>query len=250
MREQALAGILGVAGPAQPLGWISNDQPLSMVAVTNDRPAVAAQPSFPLTVLVRSDFVAGVQSALKLLHSYGATLPLTSPSAILLPPGGTGATIANPILFYIGRMLIIAPSAALTNPVTDPVALLPPASAGGTYSLASHVLNPAQYSVEPADLLALQCAPTMCSVIQLSQVSYVPIGPIFAAAGFYSPSPLPVPANSTQTGWTVLANTTGLVSGVTMLGDELSLLYRQDQIAASAFAAMLEWTWNGSTFAP
>jgi hypothetical protein len=41
---------------------------------------------------------------------------------------------------------------------------------------------------------------------------------------------------------TVLANTTGLVAGVIMPGDELSLLYRQDQIAASAFAAMLEWT--------
>ncbi len=250
MREQALAGILGVAGPAQPLGWISNDQPLSMVAVTNDRPTVAAQPSFPLSVLVRSDFVAGVQNALKLLHSYGGTLPLTSPSVILLPPGGTGATIANPILFYIGRMLTIAPSAALTNPVTDPVALLAPTGPGGDYWLASQVLNPAQYTVEPADLLALQCTPTTCSVIQLSQVSYVPIGPIFAAAGFYSPSPLPVPANSTQNGWIVLANTTGLVTGVTMLGDELSLLYRQDQIAASAFAAMLEWTWDGSTFAP
>jgi hypothetical protein len=251
MREQALAGILGVAGPAQPLGWISNDQPLSMVAVTNDRPAVTAQPSFPLSVLVRSDFVAGVQNALKLLHSYGGTLPLTSPSVILLPPGGTGATIANPILFYIGRMLTIAPSAALTNPASDPVALLlSSVSPGGDYSLASQVLNPAEYEVEPADLLALQCTPMTCSVIQLSQVTYVPIAPIFAAAGFYSPSPLAAPANSTQTAWTVLANTTGLVTGVTMLGDELSLLYRQDQIAASAFASMLEWTWNGSTFAP
>jgi hypothetical protein len=250
MREQALAGILGVAGPAQPLGWISNDQPLSMVAVTNDRPAVAAQPSFPLSVLVRSDFVARVQNALNLLHSYGGMLPLTSPSAILLPVGGTGATISNPILFYIGRMLTIAPSAALTNPASDPVALLSPASPGNDYLLASQVLNPATYVVEPADLLALQCTPSACSVIQLSQVSYVPIGPIFAAAGFYSPSPLPIPANSTSTAWTVLTNTTGLITGVTMLGDELSLLYRQDQIAASAFAAMLEWTWNGTTFAP
>ena len=41
-----------------------------------------------------------------------------------------------------------------------------------------------------------------------------------------------------------------LVAGVTTLGDELSLVYRQDQIAASAFAAMLTWTWNGAAFAP
>jgi hypothetical protein len=249
MREQALAGILGVAGPAQPLGWITNDQPLSMAAMPNDRPAVPAQPSFPLSVLVRSDFVAGVQNALNLLHSYGATLPLTSPPVILLPPGGTGATIPNPILFYVGRMLTIAPSAALTNPAADPVALFPPAGASTDYYLASQVLNPAQYSVPPADLSALQCTPTACSIVQLSQVQFVPIGPILAAAGFYSQAPLPVPTNSAQTAWTTLTNTTGLVDGVTTLGDELSLLYRQDQIAASAFAAMLEWTWNGSTFA-
>ncbi|MBV9016444.1 MAG: IPT/TIG domain-containing protein [Alphaproteobacteria bacterium] len=250
MREQTLAGILGVAGPTQPLGWISNELPLSMVAMTNDRPAVAAQASFPLTVLVRSDFVAGVTSALQTLHAYGATIPLTSPSVILLPPGGTGATIPQPVLFHLGRTLMIAPSAALANPASDPVAILLPGNAITGYSLASQVLNPGTYTVAPADVEAVQCTPTTSSVVQLSQVEYVPIAPFFEEAGFYSASPLPVPANTNQRSWAWLTNTTGLVAGVTKLGDELSLLYRQDQIAASAFAAMLTWTWNGTAFAP
>jgi hypothetical protein len=249
MREQALAGILGVAGPTQALGWISNDQPLSMVAVTNDRPAVAAQPSFPLTFLVRSDFVAGVQNALKALHGFGATLPLTSPSVILLPPGGTGAAIPLPTLFYLGRTLMIAPTAALDNPAADPVAILTPSGSFTSYFLASQVLNAATYGTAPADLQAVQCTPTSSSIAQLNDVQFVPLAPILAAAGYYSASPFPLPANTTQTSWTWLTNTTGLVAGVTLLGDELSLLYRQDQIAASAFGAMLTWTWNGTAFA-
>jgi hypothetical protein len=250
MREQALAGILGVAGPAQPLGWITNTQALSMVAVSNDRPPVAAQPSFPLSVLVRSDFVAPVQSALKMLHSYGGTLPLVSPSVILLPPGGTGATIPYPTLFYVGRTMTIAPTAGLVNPAADPIALIPPGGAMTDYALASQVLNAATYQVPPADLEAVQCTPTTEQIVQLSQVSFVPIAPILATAGFYSPSPFPVPANSTVTNWAWLTNVTGLVAGQTELGDELSLLYRQDQIAGSAFAAMLTWTWDGSAFSP
>jgi hypothetical protein len=247
MRGQALAGILGVAGPAVPLGWISNDLPLSMVAVSNDRPSVAAQASFPLSVLVRSDFVAGVQAAFSTLHGYGAALPLTGPSVVLLPLGGTGATIPMPILFYLGRTLMIAPSAALTNPSSDPVAVV--TSDGVNYYTASQVLNPAIYPTPPADLDALQCTPTSSTTIQLSQVDFVPIAPFFEVAGYYPPSPLPPPVNSTQTSWAWMTNTTGLVAGVTRLGDDLALLYRPDQIAASAFAAMLNWTWNGRAFA-
>lgn len=250
MREQALAGILGVAGPPQPLGWISNTQALSMVAVNNDRPPVAAQHSFPLTVLVRSDFVAAVQSALKALHSYGATLPLVSPSAILLPRGGTGATIPYPILFYLGRTLMISPAAALINPAADPIALIAPTGAMTDYALAAQVLNAATFPTPPMDLQAVQCTPTTQSVVPLSQVSFIRLAPILAAAGYYSPSPFPVPANSTATSWAWLTNTTGLVANQTQLGQELSLLYRQDQIAGSGFAAMLTWVWNGTAFAP
>ncbi len=39
MLSQVLAAILGVAGPTPALGWISNNQPLAFLQMTNDRPA-------------------------------------------------------------------------------------------------------------------------------------------------------------------------------------------------------------------
>jgi hypothetical protein len=255
MREQTLAGILGVAGPVEPLGWISDTQPLSMVAITNDRPAVTAQASFPLTVLVRSDFVGPMQAALKTLHSYGAMLPMTSPSAITLPPGGTGAPVPNAdsILFYIGRAIEIAPSAALSLPGVDPVALVS-STAVGPFQLGANVLNtptaPVPTSSQASgDLYAVAATTTSQTVIQMPESPYILIGPTLANAGYYPAFPVPVPANTTATTWSWLTNTTGLVAGVTKLGDELSMLYRQDQIAASVFASMLNWTWNGTAFA-
>ena len=88
--------------------------------------------------------------------------------------------------------------------------------------------------------------------MQLSRVQYLPVAPILGAAGFSSPMLLPVPADTTQLSWSSLTNATGLVAGVTTLGDDLSLLYRQNQIAGSASAAILTWTWTWTctAFAP
>lgn len=255
MQQQMLAGVLGIAGPTEPLGWIADNQPLSMVAITNDRPSVAAQASFPLTVLVRSDFVGPMQTALKTLHSYGTMLPMTSPSAIVLPTGGTGVSVPNAssILFYLGRAIQIAPSAALSLPGVDPVALVS-ANAVGPFQLAANVLNTPTAAVPTASqasgaLYAVACTSTAQTVVQMPESPYILIGPTLANAGYYPAFPVPVPANTGSTSWSWLTNTTGLVSGVTQLGDELSLLYRQDQISASVFASMLNWTWNGTAFA-
>jgi hypothetical protein len=251
--EQALAGALGVAGPAQPLGWTSNTQPLAMVAITNDRPSIPAQPSLPLTVLVRSDFASGVQAALKAIHAQGAALPLTGPSVITLPAGGTGTTAPmGRVLSYLGRTLTVAPNVALGDPAADAVALLSHAgTAPPVYGLYSRVLSTTA-PTNPADYDAVKCTQTSQTTVRLTQAAFVEIAPILATQGYYSPSPIPVPPNSAapdQT-WPVLTNTTGLVAGSTQLDDELSLLYRPDQIARSVFAAMLAWTWNGQTFAP
>lgn len=256
MREQALAGVLGVAGPTQALGWITNTMPLSMVPIPNDRPPVSGQSSVPLTVLIRSDFVGPLQSALKTLHSYGATLPLTSPSVITLPKGGTGSSAPTGpnILFYLGRAVSIAPNMAITVPGADPIALVS-ANPKGPFQLASNVLPPVTANVPPAlqtpaDLFAVVCTPTSQSVTELINSSYIYFAPILAIAGYYPLFPIPVPASSASKNWAWLINTTGLVAGSTELGDELSLLYRQDQIASSVFASMLTWTWNGSAFTP
>jgi hypothetical protein len=249
MREQALAGILGVAGPNPPLGWISNSQPLAMVAITNDRPAGAAQPTLPLTVLVRSDFVSAVKSAIASLHQFGATLPLSGGSVLQLPQATPGSGVPTDILKYLGRVLTVAPTAALTTPGTDPLALIRPHGSSGDYEVAAQVLSATANPVLPADYDALVCTVTGSSVVELPAGTFVAVPPVLATAGFYPTSPLPTPANNTQTDWARFTNVTALVPGVSRLGDELSALYNPQTVATSVFAGILDWVWNGAAFA-
>ncbi len=249
MREQALAGILGVAGPNPPLGWISNTMPLAMVNLTNDRPAGVAQPSLPLVVLVRSDFVNAVKAAVATVHSYGATLPFASASVLQLPAGSPGAVAPADILPYLGRELMLAPTAALVNPQTDPLALVRVSGTTNPFQPAANVLGAASQTVTPANYDAVGCTATTSSTVTLNNASFVLLAPILATAGFYPATPLPVPANNAQTAWAKLTNVTGLIAGTTHLGDELSLLYNAQTIANSVFASMLGTVWNGTTFA-
>jgi hypothetical protein len=248
MREQALAGILGVAGPNPPLGWISNSQPLAMVDLANDRPPGPAQPTIPLAVLVRSDFVGAVKAAMAAVHSYGATIPFASPPVLQLPPGAPGATPPADILSYLGREVCLAPAAALADPATDPLAIVRPAGTTKPWQIAARVLVAASATVAPADYDAIRCTATASSTVTLTGARLVPLAPILASAGFYPAAPLPMPANSTQTAWSTLTNITGLTAGVTRLGDELSLLYNAQTIASSVFASVVDWVWNGSAF--
>jgi IPT/TIG domain len=248
MREQALAGILGVAGPSTPLGWISNSLPLAMVSVTNDRPAGSAQPTLPLSVLVRSDFVNPLKLAIAAVHQYGATIPFAGGSVLQLPAGTPGATLPSDVLKYIGRELSLAPTAALVNAATDPLALVRLTGAGDPFAVASNVLTATSVTVTPANYDAIQCTATTSATVNLTGASLVPLAPILANAGFYPALPLPLPANNTQTAWATFTNVTGLVPGTTMLGDELSLLFNSQTIANSVFAGMLGAVWNGTTF--
>jgi hypothetical protein len=247
MREQALAGILGVAGPTTPLGWTSTI-PLSMVAVTNDRPAGAAQPTIPLTFYVRSDFVTPTNAALTFLHQRGCTLPLAS-AAPRLPAGMPGATPPADALPFLGRTLDVVASTALNDPATDPIALVKPQGSATPFQIASNVLNGASVTVPPAAYDAVKCNATTCSTVTLASQSLVDVGPVLANAGFYPGSPLSQPTNDTDSAWARFTNVTGLVSGTTKLGDELALLYDAPTIAGSAFAGALDWVWNGSAFA-
>lgn len=249
MREQALAGILGVAGPTPAQGWIDGTMPLSMVSLVNDRPAGPAQPSIPVNFLVRSDFVSAVQGALKTLHATGATLPFTGPPVITLPPGSAGASLPSNTLYYLGRTLTVAPQAALVAPATDPIALIRASGTSDPFAVAANVLNPGTTPVTPGDYDALQCTPTTATTVSLTAASFVPVAPILAQAGFYPASPLPQPAKSTDTAWATFTNITGLTAGLTLLGDELGMLYSPSTIAASVFASMLNLMWNGATFA-
>lgn len=249
MREQALAGIMGVAGPTPAQGWLQTTTPLSMVSLTNDRPAGTAQPAIPLNVLVRSDFVASLQTALKAFHTTGATIPFSGPPVITLPPAMPGATMPANVLYYLGRTLTLNTAAALVAPATDPLALIRPSGSATPFYAAANVLSAGTTPVTPGNYDALQCTTTTSTIAALTGASLVPVAPVLAAAGFYPASPLPQPANSTQTAWATFTNITGLVTGVTMLSDELGLLYSPSTIAASLFAPLLNTVWNGTTFA-
>jgi len=249
MREQVLAGSLGVAGPNPPLGWITNEQPLAMVSITNDRPSGTAQPTIPLSVLVRTDFVSAVKAAIASLHQYGATLPFAGSPLLQLPPSTPGGSPPDDVLLYLGRELTLAPAAALLTPATDPLALIQAAGSTDPFQIAANVLSAGPSTVTPANYNAIQCTATTSTTVSLTGASFVPIAPILATAGFYPASPLPMPANNTDNAWAVFTNITGLVSGVTKLGDELSLLYNAETIANSAFAAITGRLWNGTAFA-
>jgi hypothetical protein len=249
MREQTLAGILGVAGPVQAQGFLEQTTPLSMVAIANDRPAGTAQPTIPTNVWVRSDFVSSVQAAVKALHAQGATLPLTGPSVLTLPPGGPGAVMPANVLFYLGRTLTLAPAAALAVPGSDPLALIRASGTSDPFAVAANAINPATNPVTPADYDALQASATTTTIVPLTAASFAPLAPVLGAAGFYQASPPPQPASNLDTSWAAFNNVTGLIVGHTILGDELTLLHQPSDIAASAFAALLNTVWNGTTFA-
>lgn len=247
MREQTLAGILGVAGPIPSLTMLQ-PQPLSMVSVTNDRPSGVAQASLPLSVQVRSDFVGGLLDALKLLHTQNATMPFAGPTSLTLPAGGPGASLPTDPLFYLGRVLTLASAAALQAAASDPLVLARKAGTTGAFDIMANVLSPGGVAVPPDNYEALQIAGTTVTKVPLNNTSLVKLAPLLAGAGFYPAVPLPAPASATDIAWTRLANITGLVAGTTALGDELALLYPPSLIAASAFASALGYHWDGANF--
>ncbi len=248
-REQALAGILGVAGASPELGWEEAEPPFAMVSVINDRPPGPAQASLPITVLVRSDFAGPLQAAMLTLHLKGATLPMVGPTAIMLPPGIPGAILPDDLLPYLGRILMLAPAAALVNPATDPLAFVRITGTSNPFVVAAGAINPATSPVTPENYDALQCNVVSCTTIPLSNASFVPLASTLATAGFYQVSPPPQPSNNLDISWTRFTNVTGLVIGQTKLGDELALLYDPGEIACSVFASMQNAVWNGTTFA-
>jgi len=247
MRAQMLAGIVGVAGPTPPLGWLQSGPALSWTTIANDRPDGAAQATIPLAISVRSDFVASLQAALKTLHDQGAQLPLMSTQKSL-PQNIAGATPPDDTLPYLARTIAVVPSAALVDPDADSLAL----ARQGTnpYQIVARVLSPGTVPVASAAWDALKCDATTCTSVPAPSGgrAYVPVAPVLAAAGFYPTSPLPQPAKNTDLTWTRFNNVTGLVAGSTLLGDELSMLYSAADIAGSIFAGRLYYVWNGTTF--
>lgn len=248
MQSQVLAGILGVAGPNPPLGWLSTVPPLSLAPLANDRPEGPAQATIPVTVPVRSDFLAPLKSALAKLHEQGCLVPFTGgPST--LPTAQSNSVAPSDPFPYLGRVLALAATAALTEPATDALALARPKETTAPFEIAAMARGAGAAGVTPGDYEALVCTTTACTPTALSGAALVPLAPALAEAGFYPATPLPQPSSSTETAWTRLTNITGLVAGTTTLGDELGLLYTSGAVAESVFAGSLGWVWNGKEFA-
>jgi hypothetical protein len=247
MRDQALAGMAGVAGPNPAIGW-ETSHPLAFIALTNDRPAGTAQPIIPLTFFVRSDFVTAMREALTFIHQRGATLPIAGTPAMQLPAAAPGATQPADALPFLGRTLDLVTAATLAAPATDPLILGRVSGTTNPLSIFANVLSAGTVAVTPANYDATACNATSCSTVTLTNQAAVDIGPPLAQAGYYPATPIPPPANANDSGWAHFTNVTGLYPGKTKLGDELGLLYDTNEIANSVFNGSLDWVWNGTAF--
>ena len=251
MRAQTLAGILGVAGPNPPLGWITNTAPpLSLKSIANDRPAGPAQSSIPLTISIRSDFATAFIAAQTALRNQGCALPIAAVPQSLPAASVPGATTPSDPLPYLGRAFDVVPATALVDPASDPIALIRKSGTSEAFQIAARVLSPGTVAVTAGNYDAVECTATAATTIALPAAQFVCVAPLLAGAGFYPASPLPMPSTLSDTAWAHFTNVTGLVAGVTKLRDELSLLYDWNSIEASVFGDMVDFVWDGQQFSP
>lgn len=248
LRAQMLASTLGVAGPNPPLGWEEVLPPLFFATRANDRPAGAAQAATPVHLTVRSDFAAALDSALQTVHDHGCVLPILSPVRAL-PRVAAGGAPPTDLLPYLGRTLDLVPSAALTDPAADPLAVGEPAGGGARQVLARQLdtAAPAASSLSAANWSVWTCTSSACSQTTVSE-TYLPVTPVLGAAGWQQDA-VTVPHTATQQGnWSRWTNVTGLVAGTSTVRSELTLLYSPGEIAQSTLREQLDWVWNGAAF--
>jgi len=250
LRAQMLAALLGVAGPP-PSGLLNSGgvTPLAFVPLANDRPAGVAQPAIPTTITIRSDFLDAFQVARTGIHLAGASLPLLSPPRALPHSQPGSVTPPDDLLPLLGRALDVVPSALLSDPDNDPLAIARLAAApAGAFQLVARELDGGTL-VPEQQWSAQKCDATSCTALPATQRRYLALAPILATAGWYSLTPVVLPSSKTTPGSSSrLLNRTGLVAGATRLGDELALLYPSEQIASSTLVTRLNLIWNGEAF--
>ncbi|MFD1611146.1 hypothetical protein ACFSCW_04950 [Sphingomonas tabacisoli] len=248
LRLQVLSSTLGVAGPNVAAGFGQPHTAITFVTRRNDRPAGPAQAATPVSYTIRSDFAPALDEALAAIRNLGGTLPLLSP-ARALPTAGPGVQPPDDLLAVTGRVLEIVPATALADPANDPIAL--GASGAGAPQVLARQVNsaaPGAGTIASASWNLWACTDTGCSQQAVTGL-YIPVAPHLEAAGWHQ-DPLPAPTSLTdQGGWQRWTNISGLVAGRSRLGDELLLLYPSEDIARSSLATILDYRWNGATFA-
>jgi hypothetical protein len=248
LKADVVASILGVASPSIAAS-LPVEPPLFFVTRANQRP-LRAQASIPLEVRIRSDFAAAFDTMRSTIADLGAALPLLSPPIVLPPLAGAPPVDLMP---YIGRTLDIVPATALVDANLDPIAVARlSAEAAGSERVLALVLDttaPNAGTVATVGWTAWQYdAATDTYVEATGPRQLAELYPILNAAGWYRLTPIDTNALDVPASWARLVNITGLVAGTTTYGDELRLLYRPEQIAASSLSTVQGFTWNGTAF--
>jgi hypothetical protein len=242
---QVLTSALGIAG--QPSALLAKEPaPLSFASVPNDRPAGQAAPTAPAIVLVRSDLVASVQAVLGAVHKVGAALPLWTPAA---PSALLSSTDPMEVC---GRVLRVLPTATLSDPATDSVVLgRDSATAANGYSLFARP-DPANAAAQALPQLHIFAVGLPIAgppnEVDLGAVRLLPLDSVLSAAGWLATPAPTMPASRSDISWARLVNVSGLLPGVTQLGEELRLVWDTSALDDTPFAAKLDWVWDGSDF--
>lgn len=248
-RARLIAAALGIAGPAISLPPPGQVPPLFFAERAQVRPDVPQQSTFTLSYTMRSDFVAAFEAALAQVAASGGALPVLTPLRTL-PPLSVSVAPGLAQLELIGRRLILAPTAALSDPAQDPLSVSRPA-AGGAFSVRALVLDaaaPAAPGIAAADWTSWQCTSEACEEVETNDARFE-ISPMLNSAGWVQPDPISDPVTMTDPGnWANWINITGLVPGSSIFGDEISALYTTGQVLQSTVRDMMTLVWDGDAF--
>ncbi len=252
LESQVLASVLGVAGPNPPAGLLPTSPVLWFARRKNHRPAIA-QSAIPVEFRVRSDFAEALDEARSVIADLGAALPLLSPP-FGLPQVSAGGDPPTDLLAPIGRTLAVVPAVALTDPDADALAVARLATeAAGTERVVARVIDaaaPNAGTVTADDWTAFaRDTATGTFVESTASRTFVDLAPILANAGWYRIDPVDTANLDDTASWARYVNVTGLVAGETRYRDELALLYKPEEIAASTLRERAHFVWNGTEFA-
>ena len=248
LRRELVTSVLGLPDDPFPSGIGGAAlPPMRLQTLPNDQPAGDAAGTVPLSVSVRSDLATGLQAALDTVHAAGGVLPLWQPALAL--PTGTSLTPMPDPLPYLGREVWLAPTAALTDPATDSLVLGRASTDAGTgYRVGIRVTPPAAPLLDWSGLVWDSVGGVFVER-EIGTIGLLALETATAGSAFQGAPVTTSPASRADLTWARLRAVSGLLPGVTELGDELALLWTPDQIANSVFGTHTDAVWDGTAFA-
>ncbi|MBD3162150.1 MAG: hypothetical protein GF346_07540 [Candidatus Eisenbacteria bacterium] len=251
LQARLVTAALGIAGPDATLPPPGAGPFLFFATREGTRPAGPMQATFPLSFTIRSDFAEAFDRCLETLSGLGGAVPVLSPPRGLPTPDVAPPEDGAAQLALVGRILTLAPTAALNDPTTDPLSVSRLVSGGG-FQVVARQIDPAAPdagSVGDEDWSSWRCDANTCSEVATTDAR-VPLEPLLNQAGWHRLAPLTNPNSLTTPGnWAEWGNVTGLVPGRTTFGDELRAVFPLSAILNSSVLAMQDKVWDGQAFA-